>query len=184
MQDIVATGRMPALAGFVSQIGNILWSASLTVCFLTLIILQRRSRGFTGTKRFLFQAGIVTFILLFDDAFLFHTDLALLYLGINKGVVIASYVIMGFLFVLSNRREILSSEYVLLILALTMFAASIFFDSLPVVSEESRYFWYKLELLMEDGFKFAGVATWLVYFVRYAIQQIESTQVNVGTPSR
>jgi hypothetical protein len=176
MQDVVATGRLPTLAGLVSQMGNLLWSASLTVCCLTLIILQRRSLGFTGTKRFLLQAGIVTSILLFDDTFLFHTDLALLYFGIKKEEVILTYVVMGFLFVVSNRREILSSEYILLMFALIMFGASIFVDALPVGNEAAQYYLYKIELLMEDGFKFAGIATWLIYFGRYAIQQIEAIQ--------
>jgi hypothetical protein len=35
---------------------------------------------------------------------------------------------------------------------------------------------YKVELLMEDGFKFAGIASWLIYFARYAVQQIETIQ--------
>ena len=52
--------------------------------------------------------------------------------------------------------------------------ASIFLDALPMDDMNVRCFWGQLERFLEDGFKFAGIATWLTYFVRYAIQQIEA----------
>jgi hypothetical protein len=46
---------------------------------------------------------------------------------------------------------------------------------------ECPVFWGQLELFLEDGFKFAGIATWLTYFVRYAIQQIEAVPAYLNT---
>jgi hypothetical protein len=81
---------------------------------------------------------------------------------------------VGFVFL--NRGEILSSEYALLLLAFALFATSIFFDILPLDDLALPYLWEQLELFFEDAFKFAGIATWLLYFARYAIQRIEGTQ--------
>ena len=73
-----------------------------------------------------------------------------------------------------NREEILSSEYLLLALALAMLGISAFLDALPIDDFGLRYFWTRLEVFLEDGSRFAGIATWLIYFVRYATQKIEA----------
>lgn len=180
LRDVTATGELPFFAGFVSQLSGILWSASLAVCLFTLIVMRRRSGDFTGPKRLLLLGGILTGVLLLDDFFLFHEEIAPEYLNIGEEIVIAGYLILGVVFVFSNWKEILSSEYLILMLALTMFGTSIFFDALPIENLPVRYFWEQLELFLEDGFKFAGIATWLTYFVRYSIQQIEANQVSSG----
>ena len=181
LRDIVATGNLPFFAGFVSQLEGILWSASLSVCLFALIVMQRQNSDFAGSKRFFLQGGILTSMLLLDDVFLFHEEIAPDYLHISEKVVIATYLIMGIVFVFSNWREILSSEYFILTLALAMFGASIFLDATPIEVFPARYFWEQLELFLEDGFKFAGIATWLTYFVRHAIQRIEAVQVRDAT---
>jgi len=181
LRDIVATGELPFFAGFVSQLEGILWSASLTVCLFALIMMQRRSGDFARSKRLLLQGGILTATLLLDDIFLFHEEIAPDYLHIGEKIVIAGYLIIGIVFVFSNWKEILSSEYLILMIALAMFGASIFFDALPMDDFNVRYFWEQLELFLEDGFKFAGIATWLTYFVRYSIRRIETIQVNTDT---
>ena len=86
----------------------------------------------------------------------------------------AAYLLLGVAFVFFNRNEILSSEYFLLGLALALLGASVFLDALPIEDFGLRYFWKRLEIFLEDGFKFAGITTWMIYFVRYAAQKIES----------
>jgi hypothetical protein len=176
LRDVVATGELPFFAGFVSQIGMILWSASLTVCLFSLIVMRHRNGGLAASNRFLLHGGILTGMLLLDDIFLFHEEIAPDYLHIGEKYVIAVYLIMGLIFVLSNLNEILSSEYLILGLALVMFGASIFLDAIPIDEFDLRYFWEQLELFLEDGFKFAGIATWLTYFVRYAVPRIQDVQ--------
>jgi hypothetical protein len=183
LRDVTVTGKLPFFAGFVSQLGAILWSAALTICLFALVVLYSRTGNFAASKRFLLQGSVLTGILLLDDIFLFHEEIAPNYLHIDELIVFGVYAIVGIGFVLSNRREILSSEYALLILALVMFAASITLDSVPLESFELRFFWEQLELLLEDGFKFAGIATWLMYFVRYAIQRMNGIQQISDTAS-
>lgn len=174
LRDVVATGDLPFFAGFVSQFGAMLWSASLTVCLFALLLLQRQERAGSASKRFLLQGGLLTGMLLLDDIFLFHEEIAPSYLQIGEQYVIVLYLGLGLAFVASNWREIVSSEYLILALALAMFGASIFLDAIPVDELELRYFWEQLELLLEDGFKFAGIATWLTFFVRYAAQKLDA----------
>lgn len=174
LRDIVATGQLPFFAGFVSQLNAILWSASLTICLFALFMIQRRKGGTAGPRRFLLHASILTVTLLLDDIFLFHEEIAPDYLHISEKVVVVIYLIMGLVFLFSNVQEILASEYLILMLALGMFAVSIFLDALPMDDMDVRYFWEQLALFLEDGFKFAGITTWLAYFVRYAQQRISA----------
>lgn len=172
LRDVVATGKLPFFAGFMAQFAAILWSASLTLCFFGLYVLSRQSGSLTSSKRLLLHGGILTLALLLDDVFLFHEEIAPLYLRINEELVVASYGILGVIFVFANWKEILSSEYLILTLALGLFGFSILLDALPVKDFNLRYFWEQLEIYLEDGSKFAGIATWLTYFARYIEQRI------------
>ena len=94
MRDIVITGRLPVFTGLVPQLEGILWSASLTVCIMAWIVLQSRSGDFSNKKRFLLQFGIVTAVLLFDDTFLLHGEIAPKSLHIDKHIILLGYLIM------------------------------------------------------------------------------------------
>jgi hypothetical protein len=178
LRDVTATAKLPFFTGFVSQLGLMLWSASSTICIFALVMLQRQQVDFSESKRFLAHATVLTTVLALDDIFLFHEEVTPIYLHVDELIIFGVYIIVGVGFVLFNWREILSSEYALLILALALFATSIVLDALPLEDFQLRYFWGQLELFLEDGFKFAGIATWLLYFARYAIQRIEGKQNN------
>jgi hypothetical protein len=166
LRDIAATGKLPFFAGFVSQLGGMLWCAAMTVCFFSLLVLRRQNGVPAVSKRFLLQAGVLTIVLLLDDIFLFHEEVAPHYLHIGEKFVMLSYLLLGVAFVVVNRNEILSSEYLLLGLELACLGTSVFLDALPIDDFGPRYFFKRLEIFLEDGFKFAGIATWLIYFVR------------------
>lgn len=172
LRDITATAKLPFFTGFVSQLGLILWSASLTICLFALVMLNRQPRDFSASRRFLVYSTVLTTMLLLDDSFLFHEEIAPTYLHLDELVVFAFYGIVGIGFLFFNWREIHSSEYALLLLALAMFGTSIALDAVPKEALPPRYFWEQLEMFLEDGLKFAGIATWLMYFARYAIQKI------------
>lgn len=172
LRDIVATGRLPFFAGFVAQLGGVLWSASLTVCLFSLLLLPQKDEHFIAARRFLLHAAVLTSVLLLDDIFLFHEEVAPEYLHIPERLVIILYLILGLVFVFSNWREMLVSEYLVLGLSLALFGGSIFLDALPIEGFQVPYFWEQLEIFFEDGLKFAGIATWLTYFTRYGRQRI------------
>lgn len=68
-----------------------------------------------------------------------------------------------------NLSEILASEFLFLGITLVMFAASIFPDD---HDQYGLFFTEQFQVFLEDGFKFVGVATWLVYFARHGYQKI------------
>jgi len=175
MRDIVTTGRLPFFTGLVPQLEGVLWSASLTVCVIGWVVLKRRGGDVARSKRFLLQLSVVTAILLLDDIFLFHGEIAPKHLHIGKNIVLSIYLLTIGVFVYSNRLVIFSSEYLILMLALGLFGASVLLDLLPLQMFSFHRFVLQLRVFLEDGLKFAGIATWLTYFARYTVQQIEST---------
>jgi hypothetical protein len=172
LRDVTVTGDLPFFAGFVSQLTALLWAAALTICLYGLL-LARRTGSSGRSRRFLLHSTILTGALLLDDVFLVHDEIFPNYLHLPEELAYAAYAIIGIGFVVLNWKEILSGEYAILMLALGLFAGSIFLDSLPLDSLNLRYFWEQLEFLSEDGCKFAGVATWLTFFVRYTIQKFQ-----------
>jgi hypothetical protein len=174
VSDVTIAAHVPFYYGALSQIGMIFWAAAVTVCFLTLIFLAKVHALDPATKRFLLLATVFTFVLMIDDMFLFHDEIAEEYLGINEKLVMISYLILGVSFVYFNRSEILSSEYSILILALGLFAVSVFFDAIPEHWYRSTYALSKLEHIIEDGSKFAAIVTWFIYFSRYSFGKLET----------
>ena len=177
-RDITSIGHLPFFAGLVSQLGGLFWAATLAVCIFTLSILKKEH---PAARRFLFQAAILTAILLFDDFFLFHEDIGPDYLGISERIIVLAYGLFAVFFLLSNFSEILASEYLILGLALVLFGLSIVMDAshLEHVEQLNGVFNEQSSTFLEDGFKFVGVVTWLVYFSRYAYQKV--TSINHGS---
>lgn len=173
-RDISAIGDLPFFAGLVSQLGGLLWSAALTICIFTLILLKRIGQDTGQSRRFLFQAALLTGTLLLDDFFLFHEDIGPDYLHLSEKAIVLFYLILTALFLFMNLREILSSEYLILGMSLALFGLSIFLDgaNLDKYDQYGLFFTEQFQIFLEDGFKFVGVATWLLYFARYAYQKI------------
>jgi hypothetical protein len=169
-RDITAIADIPFYAGLVSQVGVILWSATAAVCLFTTLMLRLQKRNLSA-QRFLFQAGILTALLLLDDVFLFHDSVFTEYLHIRQRYVFLLYLVLILGFLLLNLQVILEREYWILGVAFLLFGASLFIDNVHL---------YKLEpfkalitksrsTILEDAPKLAGIATWLLYFTRYAV---------------
>lgn len=175
-RDVAAIADLPFYAGLLSQLGGLLWAASLAICLFTLFGLGKQYPGSASARRWLLQASIITAILMLDDVFQFHEEIGEDYLGLSEKLVVLSYVALAAVFVVTSLGEILKSEYLVLGLALALFGTSVFLDGvhLDKFGEIGRFFNEQFETFAEDGLKFAGVATWLVYFARYGLQKIKS----------
>jgi hypothetical protein len=173
-RDISAIGNLPFFAGLVSQLGGLLWSAALTICIFAYFVLRAQEQNTRLPRRFLLQAALLTGVLLLDDFFLFHEDIGPDYLHISERLIVLSYGLIAAVFLFSNLREILASEYLILGLALILFGLSIFVDAVDLekLNGLESIFNEQFSIFLEDGFKFVGVATWLVYFARYGLQRI------------
>jgi hypothetical protein len=179
MRDPIMSGKLPVGAGIVSQFELVLWSATMTVCSVGWVLFGRTGEHLRP-RQLLLHFGIITVVLFLDKMFMFHGDIAPKQIQVNKSIVIAVYLIMVLTFVYLNRKEILSSEYLLLVLALVMFGASVFLDALPLRDAGVPLFGQQISFFLEDGLKFAGVATWLAYLWRYTVHRIEPAPVSVS----
>jgi hypothetical protein len=113
-----------------------------------------------------------------DDFFLFHEDIGPDYLHIGEKVIVLFYLFLCMGFLLLNIREVLSGEFVLLGAALALFGISIFIDAVDLdeIDLYERFVSEQLNIFLEDGFKFVGVATWLAYFARYGYHKLVSRE--------
>lgn len=174
-QDVAAVVEIHPLTGLLSNLGILLWSAAAAVSLFTWMVLGRRQMNMPAG--FFLASGLLTLLLLLDDLFLFHEDLAEGYLGIGQATVLALYVLLSGAYGLAFRRTILRTEYVLLASAVACFAASILFDA---IEDDWTNRW---QYLIEDGFKFLGICNWCAYHVRTALAFIEHQGPAAGEES-
>lgn len=163
-QDAAVIGGLPAYAGSLSTVGVVLWCAAATVCFLTAAVLWT-VRGRRADASFLFAFGAVSAVLMADDAFMIHDALAPYYLGVSSREVYAVYLVLVLAALVSFRRTILQTDYVLLVAALGFLGASVVLDvladtgvlrGLGLHSEDMEFF-------LEDGCKLLGIGGWFGY---------------------
>jgi hypothetical protein len=153
-RDPAAVARMPLYIGLLSNIGILFWAATVGVCLFS--GWQLGGSAARSERPFFVCAGLLTLLLALDDFFLFHEELMPRLLGIAENTYAIGYgaVVLGFLLVF--RKRLLSSDYLLLLLALAMFAVSVGIDTLTGQTELSN--------LIEDGAKFSGILLWGLYF--------------------
>ena len=152
-----STGAHPLL-GVVSNVGVLCWCAAAAVCFLTAAVLRRLDAS-PPLRSFFVCAGLLTSALLVDDLFMFHDWVVVEQLNFDEKPLFVAYGLIVAAFLLRFREEILSSESLLLGLALSFFAVSLVVDALPPET-------LMMQHVYEDGAKLLGIASWLGYFCR------------------
>jgi hypothetical protein len=170
LRDATATLDGHPLTGMQSNLGVLVWAAAAICVFSSVILWQHQPFDKTLSAFFLWS-GVITAVLLLDDLFLFHDDLAYRYLGLDEKVILVGYGLAIMLYGAIFRQTILSSKYSLLLIAGVFFSLSIVID----------FFLDKWEspwrIFLEDGFKLLGIASWSGYFIRTCFQA-------VGLPDR
>ena len=156
------TGTRPYI-GFLSNIGIFFWSATSTVCFFGAALMAKQ-RNSLALKRFLRASGLLTLFLGLDDAFLLHEDLLPHHVGIWEPLTYVGYAGLGLFYLVRFYSVILDTEYLLLMLALFLLGISVSLDVVwdrHIIALPSR-----IVFLVEDGAKFTGIVSWLVYSAR------------------
>ncbi|MEM8614175.1 MAG: hypothetical protein AAGF93_19290 [Cyanobacteria bacterium P01_H01_bin.105] len=169
-RDTAAIGQLPFYAGFLSQIGICLWAASAMICFFSATVLPNHCASYRQLKRFLFVSASLTLFLGLDDAFLLH-ETVFPQLGISSKVIYASYGVFFLSYLFRFYKLILRTDHFLLAIALGFFGMSIAIDMLELSGQRA--------FLFEDGAKFVGILSWLVYFFqtgKYSIQLSKAQQ--------
>lgn len=156
-RDPASVERYPFYVGYLSYVGVLLWSAAAAVCLFS--AWQVRSHGGSAADGwFLGLSGLVSLWLMSDDLFMLHEEVLPTYVGLPESLVYVVYVVLGVAYAVVFRRSILKTDYPLLGLALVLVGSSVALDLAPIQSI-GPYF-------VEDSAKFAGIATWFVYWAR------------------
>jgi hypothetical protein len=170
-RDIATLANVPFYAGFISQLGILLWAASATACFLALYLLKKFNFASPESARFLLQAGLLTTFLMLDDMFLLHEDVAAIYFSIGQKKVYFAYFLIIFAFLFFNRKEILASPFLFLILSMGILGLSMSMDVITDTFHDqlvvSGSFYERYEVVIEDGLKLLGISAWLAYYLVY-----------------
>ena len=164
-QDAAVIGGLPAYAGSLSTVGVILWCAAAVVCLLTAVVLWK-ARGLSSRVLFLLSFFAISVIMMADDAFMIHDAVAPHYLGLSSKQVYAAYFVLVVGALVSFRRTILKTDYVLLATSLAFLGASVVIDVLADtgVLRDLGLYSLDVEFLLEDGCKLLGIGGWFAYF--------------------
>ncbi|WP_152611328.1 hypothetical protein [Psychroserpens mesophilus] len=152
--DLAVIGELPIYAGILSQTGILLWSATAAICVYSIQFIETIEH-----KSFIKASIYITLLLGLDDAFMFHETL-FPSLGIHQKVVFLAYGIMMLVYLYKYYKLILTTDFILFVLALGWFGISMLIDNF--IRDVTPY----ITKLLEDGTKFIGIVTWLVYFAR------------------
>ncbi len=153
--------------GVLSNIGAIVWSGTAAILFYSYFVSKRN--GVAARRSLLLLiSGVLTTCLLIDDLFLMHDVVFPEYLHINEKVLYSFYglmVIAIFYFFFSIVKK---TDYLFLILSFGFLGCSVFTDVLVDLGIHIPYYF-----TVEDGFKFLGIISWSVYFIRTSFRTVQ-----------
>ena len=152
-----ATGS-PFFAGFVSNVGAVMWAAIATV-FLFRFHLDCRPGRPSEWTRFLLWSGLFAALVGSDDLFLLHEELFPKYLSIPQVVVVATYGVLAIAYLGRFRTQIARTAYPLFLLALGLLGVSVALDQIA----DRWEVYLPAGPFIEDGAKLLGIGTWLSY---------------------
>lgn len=155
-RDPAATFGVDNLA-VLSNLGIILWATAAGIALGGAWVL-RESRLDRDASSFLLVSGLISLFLTLDDGLMFHDHVFLNYLSISQPVIYGSYCLGIVAWLVRFRSTILGTDWLLLAFSLAAMAVSMGMDSVLPLTEDYN--------LVEDGFKFAGILLWLVYFAK------------------
>jgi hypothetical protein len=107
MEDPAGLLDFHPLTGLVSQLGILIWWSAAVASLVTAALIAPRGTG-APERSFLLWSGVITAVLVLDDLFLFHENLAERYLGLGQRHIVVAYVVIAGLYV-ARFRSVLRS---------------------------------------------------------------------------
>ena len=167
LRDLAQTCGTPAGVGLLSNLGYLLWLAAAAVALFTAYSGQPGVRG--KQYELLACGGWFSFILCIDDMFLLHDR----YVGQTFFYVV--YMVFAALIATRYRRQLMASRGELFLLAVALLGASIGIDQF----QRDLPFKYETVQLVEEGAKFLGIATWVLYWWQASTQSLNNAQSRI-----
>lgn len=170
LSDPASILNVSPFTGAISNVGVLLWCATVSVCLFTWSVLRQRP-GATQFSRFIFWSGLISLLLLVDDLFLLHEWVYPRHLGVTEQMTFSAYLVLISGWLLLFRKTILDTEYLVLLIAFGFFVLSLFVDTYDQI-DSLIVNWRQL---YEDGFKLLGIAGWCAYFFRCCFVEMSRT---------
>ena len=174
-RDIATVAEIHPLNGVISNVGILLWCASVSICLFSYTILEKVNHKHTANSKkkidFLLHSGLITLMLMLDDFFLLH-EYILPSLYIREEFVICSYIVIIISYVVKFRKIIVETEWIVLFSSFLFFAISIISDMLTSGNEL---------ILVEDGLKLFGIASWFGYFARLCFKTCNDNNIKINS---
>ena len=153
VRDLAQTCGYPIGVGMISNIGILLWGAAASICLFTTFLegINRES------SKLLLLGGIFSSLLCIDDLFLLHDR----YIG--PDFLNLTYLAISIFLLVRFRRILKIIGLFNLLISILFLGLSIFFDGvIQQIFNQS----YELTQLIEEGFKFIGIACWLNFWCK------------------
>ena len=150
--------KINPFVGIISNIGILLWCASASIYLFAFLLKYVVNKQKHNNKSWcLLFLSLFSLLLLFDDLFLFHEVIAPRFL-IPEETIYACYVAIMLYLLIKFKNIFLNTEIVLLCLTLLFFFLSITIDL------------FVSSILLEDGLKLLGIASWASYSVVLSLE--------------
>lgn len=167
--DPAAITNQPFYLGAFAHLGILLWCATATISFFTFALLKDVVNQ-SQSRRFFLSSGMITILLLLDDLFLLHENVLPNIFGIPQKLVYVIYAIIVAFYLIKFSKLIFKTNFIPLLLALALFAISIFNDQLTFFAEYNK----DLHTVVEDGSKLLGIYCWLIYFAVGSLDKLKT----------
>ena len=167
LRDLAQTCSTPAGVGLLSNLGYLLWLAAAAVALFTA---HSGLPGIRGKQlQLLACGGWFSLILCIDDMFLLHDR----YIG--QTFLYVTYAIFAALIAIRYRRQLMASRGEIFVLSAALLGASIGIDQIQP-SEIDHPMAYRTYQLLEEGAKFLGIATWVLFWSQACALSIKSVR--------
>jgi len=152
VRDLAQTCDLPIGVGLIANLGYLLWIAAAAICLFTACSQVSRPRG--RVRELLLAGGSLSLILCLDDMFLLHDR------HISPNVLYLFYIVFSLLILFRYRDLLWRLSGPIFLLSVILLGTSLLFDkfqeALPVAYAEGQVF--------EEGAKFLGIASWLLFW--------------------
>ena len=168
--QIYGTEKLPEISlGLISNIGILLWAASTSICLFSLLFGLTK---YSKYRKILSLGFFLSLTLCLDDFFLIHDRHQL-----NQDILYLTYPILAVILILKLRNQSRQYSVNALLISFLFLGLSVFTD----IFQDFFPLRYESMQIIEEGFKFIGIFTWLYfwsYFSSFAI--IKNFKENVS----
>ena len=156
IRDLAQTCGYPIGVGMISNIGILLWGAASSICLFATF-----SESITNKEasKLVLLGGIFSGMLCIDDFFLLHDR----YIG--PDFLNFTYLSISIFLLVRFQRTLKKIGFFNLVISILFLGLSIFFDG---VIQQIFNQNYEFTQLIEEGFKFLGIACWLNFWCKAA----------------